>query len=314
MKKIFLPLIICLLSIQISQAENNEELKLAIGYIPHIQFAPLYVAMEKGFYKKEGINLKIQYGFGVDIFSLLNSGKIDLGLSDSDLLIISRSKGLKAGTVFQYYQKSPVTIVALKDKIKKPSDFQGKTIGSPALAGSSSIGLNLFLKNYNLQGKVNKQKIGYTQIPSLFSQKVDGVVCFSNNEPIQMRLKGKEIIQWDVSEFSNMVGASFITGDTQYREKKEILARFKKATAAAMKWAVNNQDEAFEITKKYLNGYNESQRQFNIMCLAETTKLFKHRNGYGYVDKAKYQESIRLMKEMGLIQKIYDADKIIYTF
>ena len=32
-------------------------MKLAIGYIPHIQFAPLYVGMEKGFYQAEGIKL-----------------------------------------------------------------------------------------------------------------------------------------------------------------------------------------------------------------------------------------------------------------
>ncbi|MBN1501078.1 MAG: ABC transporter substrate-binding protein [Spirochaetes bacterium] len=313
MKKLFLFSIICLLSVQMTYGAE-EKIKLAIGFIPHIQFAPLYVGMEKGFFKAEGINLEIEYGFGVDIFSLLNSEKIDLGLSDSDLLIISSSKGFKAGAVFQYYQKYPVTVVALKGRIKNPADFTGKTIGTPDITGSSSIGMNLFLAEYGLQNKVKKQKIGYTQIQSLLSGRVDGVVCFSNNEPVQMRLAGKEIVQWDVGAFSDMVGASFITGEKQYLKKKKILAKFINASAKAVEWTVNNQNEAFEISKKYMNSYDDSQKEFNLKCLEATSVLFKSGKGYGYLDKAKYQKSIEIMKELKLIEKSYSADKIIYKF
>lgn len=313
MKKIILFFTITFISLTQFSGET-QSLKLAIGYIPHIQFAPLYVAIDKGFYKDEGIDLSIEYGFGVDIFSLLESEKIDLGLSDSDMLIISGSKGFKAGVVFQYYQKYPVSVVALKDKIKTPADFNGKSIGTPDLAGSSSIGLSLFLAKYNLTDKITKQKIGYTQIQSLFSNKVDGVVCFFNNEPVQMRLAGKEIVQWNVGDFSDIVGASFITGEKQYNKKKELLTKFIRATKKAMEWTVKNQSETFEITKKFLTGYDEKQKDFNVNCLAETVKLFESKSGYGFVDKDKYQKSIDLMKDLKLIEKTYNADKIVYKF
>ena len=39
------------------------KIRLPVGYIPNIQFAPLYVAMEKGYYNQAGINLKIDYSF-----------------------------------------------------------------------------------------------------------------------------------------------------------------------------------------------------------------------------------------------------------
>ncbi len=313
MKKLLFVFLMCLISASASYSKNSS-LKLAIGYIPHIQFAPLYVGIEKGFYKEAGIDLSIEYGFGVDIFSLLNSEKIDLGLSDSDLLVISSSKGFKAGAVFQYYQKYPVTVVALKDKIKSPADFAGKTIGTPDMAGSSSIGMSLFLKEHKLEGNVTKQKIGYTQVQSLLAGKVDGVVCFFNNEPVQMRLAGKEIVQWDIAAFSDIVGASFITGEKQHSKKRKDLENFIKATAKAMEYTVNNQAEAFEITKKYLNGYDDKQKEFNLRCLAETVKLFQSDKSYGYVDKAKYQKTIDIMKELNLIEKSYNADKIIYKF
>ena len=68
------------------------------------------------------------YGFGIDIFSLLSQRKIDIGLSDSDALIISGQKNMGLKAIFQYYQKYPVTIVAKKNTIRRPSDFTGKII------------------------------------------------------------------------------------------------------------------------------------------------------------------------------------------
>ena len=128
--------------------EKLQKLKLAIGYIPHIQFAPLYVAIEKGYYKDEGIDLEIEYGFGIDIFSLLVSSKIDIGLSDSDQLIIAGNNGMKLKAFYQYYQSYPITIVAKRDKIKNVGDLIGKTIGVPDFFGSSYIGLLIFLNKY----------------------------------------------------------------------------------------------------------------------------------------------------------------------
>jgi NitT/TauT family transport system substrate-binding protein len=115
-----------------------EQLKLAIGYIPHVQFAPLYVGIEKGFYRAEGIDLSIEYGFGIDVFSLLSVGRIDIGLSDSDQLILAGAKGLGLKAVYQYYQRYPVSIVALRGKVAVPEALRGKVVGTPELYGSCS--------------------------------------------------------------------------------------------------------------------------------------------------------------------------------
>jgi len=288
-----------------------ETLSLAIGYIPHIQFAPLYVGIEKGFYGKENIDLKIEYGMGVDIFSLLAAGRIDLGLSDSDQLLIAGAKKLGLLAVFQYYQSYPVTIVARADAVKSPGDFAGLSIGTPELFGTSYIGLQLFLEKFGLEGKTGIERIGYTQIPSLLGGRIAGVVCFYNNEPLQLRESGVPIVQWDVKDFSDMVGASFLTSRRILEKKEGLLRGFVRATARAMDYTVKNRDEAVMLSEKYIGRLTPEKRAYTRKVLEATTNLFESGGGYGFLDGERYGASIRTLARMGLIGAPYPAAEII---
>jgi NitT/TauT family transport system substrate-binding protein len=290
---------------------QRETVNLAIGFIPHVQFAPLYVGIEKGFYRNENIDLKIEYGFGIDIFSLLLTGKIDLGLSDSDQLIIAGSKGLDLKAIFQYYQKYPVTVVAKSDRIRSPGDFVGKKIGTPELYGTSFIGLQLFLEKYGLKDRVTVERIGYTQIPSLLANKLDGVVCFFNNEPLQLRESGIPIHQWDVKDFSDVVGASFLTSDAILSKKGDLLRRFARATAASIEYTVQNRDEAYSLSEKYIGKQDPVKSEFFKKVLAETCSLFDSPRGYGKIDEAKYRQSVEILLRLGMISKSVPAANLI---
>jgi NitT/TauT family transport system substrate-binding protein len=293
-------------------AASAQKITLAIGYIPHVQFTPLYVGLEKGFYKDEGIDLEISYGFGIDIFSLLQAAKIDLGLSDSDQLIIAGDKDLGLQAVFQYYQKYPVSIVAKAERVGSPADLAGKRIGTPEVYGTSYIGLQLFLKKYGLSGKAVVEKIGYSQEASLRSDKVDAVVCFSNNEPILLSLKGLAIRQWDVRDFSDMVGASFISSRALISSKGDALTRFARATAKAMTFTIEHGDEAFQIALKQIGNLKKEDEPFFRKVLDATSALFANPRGYGYMDPTAYKNSIAELLSLGLIKTSYPPERILH--
>lgn len=293
-------------------AQQLQQVKLAIGYIPNIQFTPLYVGIDKGYYRDVGINLKIEYGFGIDIFSLLQAGKIDVGLSDSDQLIIAGSKGLKLSAVFQYYQKYPIAIIAKKGVVDSPSQFAGKTIGVPEEFGTSYIGLKLFLAHYGLTGKANVQKIGYTQIPSLLSDKVAGTVVFTTNEVVKLREMKVPFNEWDVNSFSDMVGSSFISSDKIIARRGEVLNRFFEATKRAMNFVEQNPDAAVGIAMKYIDGVDQGQRTFLTDSLEATAKLWNSPQGFGHLDPATYRYSIRKLHELALIPSVYAPSLILH--
>ncbi len=295
----------------VAGAQQARPLKLAIGYIPHIQFAPLYVGIERGFYREAGIDLQVEYGFGIDIFSLLQAGRIDLGLSDSDQLIIAGARGMPLAAVLQYYQKYPVSIVALEKEVTRPEQFVGKTVGTPELYGTSYIGLRLFLEQFGLSDRVKIERIGYTQIPSLMTGKIAGASVFVNNEPLQLRQMGAEISEWRVSDFSEMVGASFISSTGTIDRKRELLARFVEATSRAIEWTVEHPKEAVELSLPYLDDQSRSRAAFLTEILQATNRLFVTDGAYGSLDRETYRESIRILADLGLIDRVYPADRIL---
>lgn len=297
-----------------SAADKLQKVTLAIGYIPHVQFTPLYVGIAKDFYKQEGIDLDMHFGFEYDIFSLLAAGKIDVGLTDSDQLIIAGSKDMGLQAIFQYYQKYPITIIARSDAAQVPADLRGKRIGTPDVSGASWIGLQIFLHKYGLENAVKVEKIGYTQEPALRSGRVEAVVCFYNNEPIVFRSQGVSFRQWDVKDISDMVSASFISSRAIIASRGDVLRAFARATRKAMAYTVDNRDEAFRIALKAVGHVEAKDEPLFRQRLDATCELFPHPKGYGYLDPDRYTRSIAEMVNLGLIPAAYPADRILKAF
>ncbi len=295
-------------------AAGPDKVRLAIGYIPHVQFTPLYVGIDKGFYAAEGIELDLAFGFQYDVFSLLAAGKIDLGLSDSDQLVISGSRDLGLQAVFQYYQEYPVAIVARAETIQAPDDLKGRTIGTPEMSGTSWIGLQLFLRKFGLENQATVEKIGYTQEATLLSGRAGAVVCFLNNEPVALRARGVALRQWDVKDWSDMVGASFISSRAIIAARGDVIARFVRATREAMDFTTSHRDEAMQIALKNVGNVRKEDEPLFRQRLDATVALFPSPAGFGAMDAAVYTKSIAEIAALGLIPAAYPASDILHAF
>lgn len=310
MKRFFL-LVLLFAVIGCKGRGESEKLRLVIGFMPHVQFTPLYAGIKNGFFNENGVELVIDYGFGIDAFSLLNNKQSDLALSDSDQLIISASKGLELYTFYQYYKYYPTSIVSL-NTYDSPLQLSGKKIGVPELFGTSYIGLLKFLSHYDLNEKVTIERIGYSQIPALLSNKTDAVVCFYNNEPIQLRMKDYNITEWKVGDITNLAGASFITGKKQIDEKKDKLIAFNKAMSKSIDWVNENIDSALDISYSHIGTLNESDREFWREVLVKTMEVINgHDNKPGVISRDQYDESIAELYELGLLSKKISSKDII---
>jgi NitT/TauT family transport system substrate-binding protein len=313
-KRIAAVLAALVLAAAAAAAAPLDKVKLAIGYIPHVQFTPLYVGLDRGFYREEGIDLSMSFGFEYDVFSLLAAGKIDVGLSDSDQLVLSGARDMGLQAIFQYYQQYPVTIVARADAIDKPEALAGRVIGTPELSGTSYIGLRLFLKRFGLENSAVVQKIGYTQEATLKGGRAAAVVCFYNNEPVVFRAQGVAIRQWDVKDFSDMVGASFISSRSIIAARQDVIARFARATRKAMAWTVDNRAEAALIAAKAIGNVKKEDEPLLRDRLDATCDLFVSPSGYGVMDPGRYQRSVQELAGLGLIPAVYPADRILRQF
>lgn len=108
------------------------KVKLQLQWVPQAQFAGYYVALEKGYYKDEGLDVEIVPG-GPDIVpqDVLSSGDVDYAISWVPKVLGSIEQGSKITDVAQIFERSATTQISFKDKnITSPADFKGKNIGS----------------------------------------------------------------------------------------------------------------------------------------------------------------------------------------
>ena len=94
-----------------SAAPTGQKVTLGLGYIPNVQFAPFYLASEKGYYAEEGLDVEISYGGNVnDLLLQVAGGKLPFVAASGDEVLLARSQQVPVRMVFLLYQKMPVAV------------------------------------------------------------------------------------------------------------------------------------------------------------------------------------------------------------
>jgi len=288
-----------------------EEITLAMGFIPNVQFAPFYVAEDKGYFAEENLAINFDYGMETDLLKLVGAGELRFAVASGDQVILARAQGLPVTYILNWYRRFPVCVVSLQEKdITGAKDLVGKRVGTPATEGASYIGWRALLHAEGIdEAQVNLQVIGYTQVASLTEGRVDAAVCYALNEPVQLSQAGYSINVIYVDDYANLVSNGLITNEQTIAEQPELAQGLVRAVLRGLRYTIEHPDEAFAICKEHvpeIAGDNESLQK---AVLLESIKFWQGER-LGYSDRAAWEESQRFMRQIGLIDAEVDVEKL----
>jgi NitT/TauT family transport system substrate-binding protein len=317
MKKIFLFLIIFILfgatACNTLQKKELEKTSVRLKWLNQAQFAGIYVAKEKGFYEKEGLDVEIKEG-GVDSPSIQDvlSGNSDFGIAGADDLIVAVSKGNPIKAVAVIYKISPVTYFSLKEKgIEKPQDLIGKNVGIKSGTGTT-YSYYAMLKNLGIdKSKINERAVGY-DLNMLYNGTVDVWPGFRINEPLTAIEQGYEVNElypedWGVSLYADVI----ITTNEKIEKNPEQVRKFVKATMEGWQYTIENEDEADNITMAYaINSNKEHQK---AMLHASVPLINTGDSPIGMMEKTKWENAYKILKENNLIENEFEIEDAYTT-
>ena len=306
MKKLFAVIIfaVLLFSCAVCGAETDS-FTLPCGFIPSVQFAPLYVGLEKGFFAEQNIDLTLDHSMEIDTVALVGAGKLPFGICSGEQVLLAREQGLPLVYITNWYQNYPVGVLALKESgIASMEDLKGKSVGIPMLSGASYIGFEAMLRKAGMKDSdVKLESVGYTQAELLVTGKIDAAVVYTTNEPEQLKALGYEINLFTAAEMTTMVGNGLVTNEEMIKDDPELVDRMVRAFVKSIRWTRENPDEAFEICKNYVDGLADAEDiELQKQVLYRSADYYDAGPyGFGFSDPEAWKNMGELLQDMGMI-------------
>jgi NitT/TauT family transport system substrate-binding protein len=283
-----------------------KSVSIGLGYIPDIQFAPFYVAQSKGYYQAAGLNVTFNHGIVPDLIGSMVAGKNDFVFAGGDEMLVARDKHVKVIDVGTIFQKYPVSLIVPADSpIKTLTDLKGRTVGIPGPYGSTYTGLLALLYKANLSlSDIKVQSIGFTQVAALLGHRVDAVMGYANNEPLQLNKHGFPVRTFGVSDYQPLVSNGIITTEDTYHNQPQVVRSFVQATLQGLKDVIAHPAQAVEISKGYVQGMDPTQA---LSVLQATIPLWLGTGPAGYNDSATWDATAKFLVIEKMIAPVKDV-------
>jgi len=292
-----------------SPSELNH-IRLPMGYIPSVQYAPFYVATEKGYFKDAGLDVEFDYKYETDGVSLVAANELQFAIVSGEQVPLARAQGLPVVYVLSWWKDYPVAVTSFRDEnIHQPTDLAGKKIGIPGLFGASYVGLIALLNAGGLQEKdIILDSIGFNQVEALVAGQEQAIVVYANNEPIQLEAKGYAVDTLRVADHVQLASNGLITNETTIANNPDLVRRMVRATLKGISDTLDNPDEAFEICKKYVEGLASADQVVQRQILDTSIEFWKTEKP-GYSDPAAWENMQQVLLDMGLLAQPIELSK-----
>jgi NitT/TauT family transport system substrate-binding protein len=278
---------------------QERDLKFTLDFIPLGRHAPWYVALAKGYYKDEGLNVTIASARGTaDSIRNLDSGTADVGFIDIPSLVAAGADNSSIRMVAVNYQLPPYSVFSINPgaNITRPQDMVGKEFS----AGNASLIPRIhqaFMKQNGLDPstlKIVNLDPG-SLVAALAARRIQSIGLFAMSETaIKRAVQDGEVKHMLLADHGLDIYANGIGVRDDFLQKNpDAVRRFVRASLRGWKEALANPEEAAQLQAQMVKTLNptiiveELQVVRRLAVVPDTQK-----NGLGWIDRGKLKRSV----------------------
>ena len=229
--------------------------KITIAQYGHIfLYMPIYVAVDKGFFKEQGLDVKlVSTGGDEKTFTAIATGNAQFGVSDPVFVAIARQRGQGGKVVAGIVRRVPLSAVTFNNNIKtitKPSDFTGYRIAALTAPSTTYSVAKIIVQNngHPIKSSIVQGAYG-TLLAMLRANQADIALEIDPNVSTSVH-QGAHIVYSTTSRFGDFAFTGMTVSDSFYNQHPEQIQAAVNAIAKAMKYIHQDFAGSLAVAKK----------------------------------------------------------------
>jgi diguanylate cyclase (GGDEF)-like protein/PAS domain S-box-containing protein len=282
------------------------QLKWSHGF----QFAGYYAALEKGFYRDAGLDVRVnEANPGLDVVEQVLSEKADFGVGTSGLLM-ARKAGQPVVVLAAIFQHSPLVLIARRDSATQSiHDLVGKRV----MIEAGGDELVAYLRRERISPEQFTLLEHSFKPQDLIDGKVDAISAYSSNEPFYLELAGLDYLVFTPrSAGIDFYGDNLFTSEALLKARPELARAFREASLRGWQYAMDHPEEiASLIHERYsavhpLDFYLFEAREMRPLIRPDLVEI-------GYMNPGRWQHIVDTYAELGMLPRDFDFKGFLYA-
>ena len=222
---------------------------------PTAQMFPVFVAMEKGFYKAEGLDVTLNYSKGSsDAARQLAAGNAEWGIFSSAATMQTVQRGFPLKAIMQIYYPDTFDVVVPADSpVKTMADMKGKIIGVSDLAGGEVPMTRASIVESGLkEGRDVRLVIAGEGDPTTVRSFKEGRIqayAGAKRDLLLLPAQGIPTRSITPAAIAAFPGDALLVRKETFEKNPELLVKFVRATLKGWAWGMANSAATFDLLK-----------------------------------------------------------------
>jgi len=292
----------------LSAAEKAKETPITVrlDFLVGGNHAPWYVASEKGFYAKRGLNVTIQPGTGsADTIRTIASGGADVGFANVSTAIVGRSRATPIVTVAQLGYIAVTILSREESDIKTLKDLERKSWAiSPGQAQWFLLPALARINNLDFKSIKIEETAPPLQPAALVARKADFITMFraSNDEVAEMAAtkQGLRLRRIHMRDSGlDIYGSALIAKEEDIKRRPEMIRAYVEGTMEGLRYTRDHQEEALGILLKLKPELDKELTRIQIKNGVEEVFIPPESvaSGYGYMKPEVMEKTVKITNE-----------------